>query len=140
MTNIKKSAKKARKQLQNIEMPDVSKFHFDDIEWNVLKRREEEAASKGFLGGFLVGILVGAVISLIFAPRRGDETRDLVASAATDLKDRATDLVHQVKSDAADAADSTTTSSVDGPAIEREIGTARDGVANKVNEVKSKLT
>lgn len=115
MADLKKSARKARKQLGNLEVPE---FHFDDIEWNILRRREEEAASKGFLGGFLVGILVGAILALVFAPRRGDETREIVAATATDLKDKASGLVSQVRSDSELHMEPVE----DGPAIEREFG------------------
>jgi hypothetical protein len=84
------------------------------------RKREDEAASKGFLGGLALGILVGAVLALIFAPRTGSETRDTLAGTATDLKHKATDLVHQVTS--ADAAAASTPGLGDEPAIEREIG------------------
>jgi gas vesicle protein len=102
MSDMKKRAKKARKQLEHLDL-DISALKdklpkdFDPADLHLLRKREDEAASNGFMSGFLLGILVGAVLALIFAPKRGDETREIVAHTATDLKDKATDLVHQAK-------------------------------------------
>ena len=65
-------------------------------------RREDEAESSGFFGGFALGVVVGAILALVFAPMRGEETRGLVAERASQLKDRATDLVAQVRGDGDD--------------------------------------
>ncbi len=92
-----------------------------EIDVDALKR-EEEAESSGFFSGFLLGAVVGAVLALVFAPFRGEQTRELVVERAVQLKDRATDLVAQVRGDDGEVrAD-------DGPAIEREIGSAEDRV------------
>jgi gas vesicle protein len=40
------------------------------------------------LGYFLVGGGIGAVIALLFAPRTGRETRDLIAQRASESRDR----------------------------------------------------
>ena len=77
-------------------------------------RREDEAESSGFFGGFALGVVVGAILALVFAPMRGQETRGLVAERASQLKDRATDLVAQVRGDGDDQTDAP------GPATERE--------------------
>ena len=77
-------------------------------------RREDEAESSGFFGGFALGVLVGAMLALVFAPWKGEETRELVTDRALRLKDRATDLVHQVRGDDDDPVAAET-------AIEREI-------------------
>ena len=42
------------------------------------------------LAYFLVGGGIGAVIALLFAPRSGRETRDLIAQKATEGRDRVT--------------------------------------------------
>jgi hypothetical protein len=102
MDNLMKSA---RRQLDELD----------------LRKREDEAASRGFVGGFALGILVGAILALIFAPRTGSETRGMVAGTATDLKHKATDLVHQVTSDDPDPG-APVTGLGEEPAIEREIG------------------
>ncbi|HVL25030.1 MAG TPA: YtxH domain-containing protein [Thermomicrobiales bacterium] len=86
-----------------------------------MRKREDEAASRGFIGGLALGILVGAILALIFAPRTGSETRGMVAGTATDLKHKATDMVHQVKSDET-ANGPAATGLGEEPAIEREIG------------------
>lgn len=101
--DLKKGGKDLKKQLQQLDA----------------QKREEEAANEGFVGGLLLGMVVGAILALIFAPKTGSETRELVAETATDLKHRAEDLVGQAKSDAGDAGDSMLG---DEPAIEREIG------------------
>jgi gas vesicle protein len=103
MADLKKQAKRARKQLDHLDF-DVSALRghlpkdFDLSELNFVKKREDEAATRGFIGGFLLGILAGAVLALIFTPKRGEETREIVAHTAVDLKDKATELVHQVRS------------------------------------------
>ena len=83
-------------------------------------QREEEAESSGFFAGFALGVVVGATLALVFAPLKGEQTRELVAERAVQLKDRATDLVAQARGDAA------ATAADDGPAIEREIDEPAD--------------
>lgn len=102
MANVKKQAKRARKQLKDFDLDAIKDRlpkDFDLSDLNLLRQREDEAASRGFLGGFLLGVLVGAVIALVFAPKRGEETREMVADAAGDIKEKASDLVHQVRGD-----------------------------------------
>jgi gas vesicle protein len=38
-----------------------------------------------FIGGVLLGIIVGAVSGVLFAPRSGDDTRDLLCKQADEL-------------------------------------------------------
>ncbi len=122
MSDLKKTAKQARKQLENLDLSALRGLSLDDVDLNFLRKREEEAASKGFLGGFLLGALVGAVLALVFAPRRGEETRELVAHTAGDLKVKATDLVHQVRSDTEETVEGANNSLDNEPAIERNFG------------------
>jgi gas vesicle protein len=42
-----------------------------------------------FLVGFVVGGLTGAVVSLLFAPQSGEETRALIRDKSIELRDRA---------------------------------------------------
>lgn len=42
----------------------------------------------GFVGGLLLGVVLGAIIALLFAPKSGHETRELVAQTVTDIKDK----------------------------------------------------
>ncbi|MEJ7761631.1 MAG: YtxH domain-containing protein [Thermomicrobiales bacterium] len=60
-------------------------------------RREDEAESGGFFSGFGLGIVVGAVLALVFAPKRGDETREIVSERAVQLKDKASGLIAQAR-------------------------------------------
>jgi gas vesicle protein len=46
---------------------------------------EENGGSK--LGCFLVGLGIGAVLALLFAPRSGQETRDMIAEKAEEGRD-----------------------------------------------------
>ena len=41
-----------------------------------------------FLVGFLVGGITGAVVSLLYAPKSGDETRTVIKEKAIELKDK----------------------------------------------------
>ncbi len=41
-----------------------------------------------FLIGFLVGGITGAVVSLLYAPKSGDETRTVIKEKAIELKDK----------------------------------------------------
>jgi hypothetical protein len=100
-------AKKLRKQLQQLER----------------EKREEDAASEGFIGGMVLGLIVGAILALIFAPRKGSETRELVAGTASDLKHKAEDLVGQSKGDEVAEPNDLSATLPDEPAIERDFGT-----------------
>jgi len=42
-----------------------------------------------FLVGFIVGGLTGAVVSLLFAPQSGEETRALIKEKGIELRDKA---------------------------------------------------
>jgi gas vesicle protein len=102
MSKVKKQAKQARKQLPDFDLESLREHLPKDFELpdlHFIRKREEEAASRGFMGGFLLGAIVGAFLALIFAPKRGNETREIVAGAAGDIKGKATELVHQVRSD-----------------------------------------
>jgi len=51
--------------------------------------------------GFLVGLGTGAVLGLLFAPRRGEETREQLRSKANDLMDTANEQTDKLKAVAA---------------------------------------
>ena len=44
-----------------------------------------------FLVGFIVGGLTGAVVSLLFAPQSGEETRALIRDKSIEIRDQAAD-------------------------------------------------
>lgn len=124
--------KNARKQLEELDLQgqvkDLDLNKLRDVDLSKLKhlslreqqQREEQAASEGFIGGMLLGIVVGAILALIFAPKSGSETREMVAGTASDLKHRAEGLVSQTKNGNTDESAAPMLS--DEPAIEREIG------------------
>ena len=49
------------------------------------------------LGWFLAGLGVGALIGVLYAPKAGKETREDLANAARDAKDKAEELIEQGK-------------------------------------------
>lgn len=140
--------KNARKHLEDIDLEkilddiDLSRFDKDQLkqvdftrgkkkirkqlEQLDLKKREEEAASEGFLGGVLLGIVVGAILALIFAPKPGSETREMVAETATGLIHKAEDLVgHKDETFEVETEQPTLPTE---PAIERDFGSTPKGV------------
>ncbi len=48
-----------------------------------------------FLVGFIVGGLTGAVVSLLFAPQSGEETRALIKDKSIELRDKASATAEQ---------------------------------------------
>ncbi len=57
-----------------------------------------------FLVGFIVGGLTGAVVSLLFAPQSGEETRALIRDKSIELRDQAADTAEQAMARAEAAA------------------------------------
>jgi len=57
-----------------------------------------------FLVGFIVGGLTGAIVSLLFAPQTGEQTRTLIKDKAIELYDMASDSVEDSLTQAQDAA------------------------------------
>jgi gas vesicle protein len=64
--------------------------------------KEETVMNKDNASGFVIGLLAGAIIggavALLYAPKSGKETRQLI-------KDKATEVVDAVKEDATEVAD-----------------------------------
>src|SRR5436190_9664781 len=59
---------------------------FDNQKEVTMSDRDEFGA---FLVGFIVGGLTGAVVSLLFAPQSGEETRALIKDKSIELRDKA---------------------------------------------------
>jgi gas vesicle protein len=57
-----------------------------------------------FLVGFIVGGLTGAVVSLLFAPQTGEETRALIKDKSIELRDKASVSAEQALAKAEAAA------------------------------------
>lgn len=47
----------------------------------------QEHNEGGFIGGLVLGVVLGAILALLFAPKSGRDTRQLVTETVTDLKD-----------------------------------------------------
>ena len=45
-----------------------------------------------FLVGFLVGGITGAVVALLYAPKTGVETREIIKDKAIEIKDKTVDI------------------------------------------------
>jgi gas vesicle protein len=128
MADLKQSAKQTldqidldalKKNLRNFDPTQVRQaLGLSNVDVAQLHRREDEAAAKGFIGGFLLGLVVGGILALIFTPRRGNETRGMVTDRASQVVDKASGLVHQVRRDQQDGQGEA--------AIEREFGDAVD--------------
>ena len=63
--------------------------------------------AKGFGIGLLVGAVVGGVIALLYAPRTGKETRQLIKDKATEagdvIKEKTDEVMDTVKEAASEA-------------------------------------
>lgn len=79
----------------------------------------------GFVGGLLLGVILGAIIALLFAPKSGQGTRELVSQTVGDLKDKVSgDADDEVNlKDVLDVAEEEAQEVLpDEPAIERTFG------------------
>ena len=54
-------------------------------------------SGSSFVGGLLLGTAIGAVTGLLFAPRKGQETRQLVRKSASALPELAEDISSNVQ-------------------------------------------
>lgn len=50
-----------------------------------------------FFLGFLLGLVTGALVALLFAPRRGEETRALLREKGIELKERALEKAEELQ-------------------------------------------
>ena len=55
------------------------------------------------MGMFLAGLGIGAVVALLFAPRSGKETRDLIAQRAEEGRDFVVNKAEEMRRQAEDA-------------------------------------
>ena len=62
---------------------------------------EDNGGSK--VGFFLAGLGIGAVIALLFAPRSGQETRDMIAQKAEEGRDFVVTKTEEIRKQAEDA-------------------------------------
>lgn len=53
--------------------------------------------SNGTLAAFLTGAIVGGAIALLYSPRSGKETREMLTDRAQDIKNRADAAIDQAR-------------------------------------------
>lgn len=87
---------------------------------------EPEDNDGGFVGGLLLGMVLGAILALLFAPKSGQETRELVTHTVGDLKGKVAGepgfVQDEIIEPVGDTVDSAETTLTDEPAIERNFG------------------
>lgn len=87
---------------------------------------QPEKDEGGFVGGLILGVVLGAIIALLFAPKSGEDTRELVASTVDDLKDKMAgddaDIREEMVETLDAASDTAGEKLPDEPAIERNFG------------------
>lgn len=112
--DFSKGLESARHQLE--QLPKV----------RITTQPEPEDNDGGFVGGLLLGMVLGAILALLFAPKSGEETREMVTSTVGDLKSKVAgdsgfvqdEIIEPVESTVDDAG----TNLTDEPAIERNYG------------------
>jgi gas vesicle protein len=62
---------------------------------------EENGGSK--VGAFLFGLGIGAIVALLFAPRSGKETRDMIVEKAEEGRDFVKTKTEEIRKQAEDA-------------------------------------
>jgi gas vesicle protein len=62
-----------------------------------MSENNESTRIGGYLVAFAIGALVGTGAALLYAPRSGKETRDLIAKKGRDLKGQAADALDDAK-------------------------------------------
>ena len=59
--------------------------------------KNESTPVGGYLAAFAIGALIGTGVALLYAPRSGKQTRDLLAKKGRALKGQATDALDDAK-------------------------------------------
>jgi len=56
---------------------------------------DRQSGAGGVVVAFTLGALVGAVVALLFAPAKGEETRDLITEKAKDQAEKTKEFLKQ---------------------------------------------
>jgi gas vesicle protein len=80
----------------------------------------------GFGIGLLTGVIMGGAIALLFAPRTGKETREIIKNKAIETRDTAAGIADNVKSLAIETADKVKAAAV-------EVGKRSNGAVHAIN-------
>jgi gas vesicle protein len=59
-------------------------------------------AGSGFVIGFVAGAIVGLSIGFLFAPRPGEETREILKEKAVEVRGKASEVAHKIKETASE--------------------------------------
>ena len=51
----------------------------------------------GIVAGLTAGTIIGLAVGLLFAPKKGSETREIIRERAEEIRDKATDAVDRTK-------------------------------------------
>jgi gas vesicle protein len=62
-----------------------------------MSENNESSRVGGYLAAFAIGALVGTGVALLYAPRSGKETRELLAKKGRELKGKATDAIEDAR-------------------------------------------
>ena len=62
-----------------------------------MSENNESSRVAGYLAAFAIGALVGTGAALLYAPRSGKETRELIAKKGRELKGQASDVLDDAK-------------------------------------------
>lgn len=91
---------------------------YNKVSKNILNKEEYDMSSKSgmktvyFIGGLFTGAVVGGACALLFAPKSGEETRQIIANtvgeALEDIRDQASEYYQEVRSQFDDLTDSFT--------------------------------
>lgn len=57
----------------------------------------EDRSNSGFGMGMIAGAAIGLAIGILYAPRRGKETRDLIREKAGETKSKAEDIIDEAR-------------------------------------------
>ena len=66
----------------------------------------ESKSMAGFGIGLVAGVIIGGVIALLYVPKSGKDTREMIKDKAMETRDRAVEIADRVKGLAAATADS----------------------------------
>jgi gas vesicle protein len=94
------------------------------------------SGSTGFGIGMLVGAIAGLIIGLLYAPRPGEESRELVRQKASEVRDKGLEFAERARDVATEAREKAREAQEKGAAY---AGRARDAVSEAGKKVKAKL-
>jgi gas vesicle protein len=96
--NTKKNNEEAMKKFVQDYKP-ISKYNEENKEITMDNSEEKKMGNNG--GSMLISLAIGAVIGLVvgflYAPKAGKETRKIIKDKAQSTKDKAVEIVQQIK-------------------------------------------